>query len=365
MPTLYELLKLMIDRGASDLHLTTGSPPRLRVTGKLVSLENFPSLSPDDTRELCMSVLTEAQKAAFEQHNELDFSFGIMGLSRFRANIFIQRGTVAGAFRAIPFKIKTFKDLGLPKIVEDLIRKPHGLILVTGPTGSGKSTTLASLIDRINTEREAHILTIEDPIEFLHSHKKCIINQREINSDTFSFQNALQYILRQDPDVVMIGEMQELRTIEAAITVSETRHLTLGTLHTNTALQTIVRIIDAFPVHHQEQARIQLSAVIEGILSQQLIPRQDGEGRVLALEILIPTPAIRNLIREDKLSQIYSIMQAGHGRSGMKTMNQSLHELHSQGLISYDEAITHSPAPEEMAQILTRGTTQSALRFPR
>jgi twitching motility protein PilT len=270
--------------------------------------------------------------------------------------MFFQRGAVAGAFRAIPFTIKTFRELGLPDIVEELIKKPHGLILVTGPTGSGKSTTLATMIDRINSERDSHIVTVEDPIEFLHSHKKCLINQREVNSDTFSFNNALKYILRQDPDVVLIGEMRDLETIASAIRISETGHLTLATLHTNSAVQTINRIIDVFPPHQQEQIRVQLSFVLEGIISQRLMTRQDGQGRVLALEILVPTPAIRNLIREDKLHQIYSMMQTGQARSGMQTMNQSLYELHTKGLISQDDAINHSPVSEEMMQMLQKGT---------
>lgn len=356
MATLFDLLKLMIEKGASDLHITTGSPPRLRIAGRLVPVEGSASLTPEDTKELCYSILTESQKHKFEENNELDLSFGVKGLSRFRANIFFQRGAVAGAFRAIPFTIKTFQELGLPDVVEELIKKPHGLILVTGPTGSGKSTTLATMIDRINSERDSHIITVEDPIEFLHSHKKCLINQREVNSDTFSFNNALKYILRQDPDVVLIGEMRDLETIESAIRISETGHLTLATLHTNSAVQTINRIIDVFPPHQQEQIRVQLSFVLEGIISQRLMTRQDGQGRVLALEILVPTPAIRNLIREDKLHQIYSMMQTGQARSGMQTMNQSLYELYTKGLISQDDAINHSPVPEEMMQMLSRGT---------
>ncbi len=358
MAALFDLLKLMIEKGASDLHVTTGSAPRLRIAGKLRSLEGHPSLTPENTKELCYSVLTESQKNKFEENNELDLSFGVKGLSRFRANIFMQRGAVAGAFRAIPFDIKSFQDLGLPEIAEDLSKRPNGLILVTGPTGSGKSTTLATMIDRINSERESHIVTVEDPIEFLHSHKKCLINQRELNADTFSFKNALKYLLRQDPDVVLIGEMRDLETIESAITIAETGHLTFATLHTNSAIQTINRIIDVFPPHQQEQIRTQLSFVLEGILSQQLLTRVDGQGRALALEILVPTPAIRNLIREDKLHQIYSMMQTGQTRSGMQTMNQSLYGLYTRGLISQEDAVTHSPVPEEMTQMLTKGTAQ-------
>ncbi len=353
MATLYELLEIMVKRNASDLHITTGSPPRLRIDGKLVPIDH-PPLDAKDTKELCYSVLTDAQKHKFEQNQELDLSFGVKGLSRFRANIFMQRGAVAGAFRTIPWEIKSFKELGLPDIINELIKKPRGLILVTGPTGSGKSTTLAAMIDKINEDRADHIITIEDPIEFLHSHKKALINQREVGSDTSAFKTALKYVLRQDPDVVLIGEMRDLETIEAALTISETGHLTLATLHTNTAVQTINRIVDVFPPHQQDQIRVQLSFVLEGIISQQLIPKKSGQGRVLALEILIPNPAIRNLIREDKIHQIYSMMQTGQAKFGMQTMNQSLLELYTKGLISYEDAIGRSPVPEEMITMLQR-----------
>jgi twitching motility protein PilT len=355
MATLYDLLKQMIDSGASDLHITTGTPPRLRVDGKLGSMEH-PSLAPADTKALCYSILTDAQKHRFEENNELDLSFGIKGLSRFRANIFMQRGAVAGAFRTIPFTIRTFQQLGLPEIVHDLVKKPRGLILVTGPTGSGKSTTLAAMIDRINDERHDHIITVEDPIEYLHGHKNCLINQREVNADTASFKAALKYVLRQDPDVVLIGEMRDLETIEAALTVSETGHLTLATLHTNSAVQTINRIIDVFPSHQQEQIRVQLSFVLEGILSQQLLPKKSGHGRAMAVEIMVPNPAIRNLIREDKVHQIYSQMQTGQSKSGMQTMNQSLLDLYSKGLISYDEAMGRSQVPEELLTMIQRAS---------
>jgi twitching motility protein PilT len=354
--TLYDLLKNMTESGASDLHISTGTPPRLRVDGKLRVMDH-PPLTPTDTKALCYSILTDAQKHRFEEHNELDLSFGIKGLSRFRANIFMQRGAVAGAFRTIPFQIRTFNELGLPDIVNELVKKPRGLILVTGPTGSGKSTTLAAMIDRINDERHEHIITVEDPIEYLHNHKKCLINQREVNADTLSFKAALKYVLRQDPDVVLIGEMRDLETIEAALTVSETGHLTLATLHTNSAVQTINRIIDVFPAHQQEQIRVQLSFVLEGILSQQLLPRKSGIGRVMSVEILVPNPAIRNLIREDKVHQIYSQMQTGQSKSGMQTMNQSLFDLYTKGLISYEEAMGRSMVPEELITMIQRVST--------
>lgn len=356
MATLYDLLKMMIERNASDLHITTGSPPRLRIDGKLINIDH-PPLTPPETKALCYSILTDAQKHTFEENNELDLSFGVKGLSRFRANIFMQRGAVAGAFRTIPYEIRSFKELGLPDIVNELVKKPRGLILVTGPTGSGKSTTLAAMVDKINSERYEHIITIEDPIEYLHPHKKCLVNQREINADTDSFKSALRYVLRQDPDIVLIGEMRDLETIEAALTVSETGHLTLATLHTNSAVQTINRIIDVFPPHQQEQIRVQLSFVLEGIFAQQLIPKKSGEGRVLAVELLVPNPAIRNLIREDKIHQIYSMMQTGQAKYGMQTMNQSLFNLYSKGLITYEDAVGRSSIPDEIIAMIQKGST--------
>jgi len=361
MATLYDLLKMMIEKKASDLHITTGSPPRLRIDGKL-QLVDHPPLTPADTKALCYSVLTDAQKHRYEESNELDLSFGVKGLSRFRANIFMQRGAVAGAFRTIPFEILGFKELGLPEIVNELVKKPRGLILVTGPTGCGKSTTLAAMIDRINDERNDHIITVEDPIEYLHAHKKCLVNQREVTADTVSFKAALKYVLRQDPDVVLIGEMRDLETIEAALTVSETGHLTLATLHTNNAVQTINRVIDVFPPHQQEQIRVQLSFVLEGILAQQLIPKKNGKGRVLSIELLVPNPAIRNLIREDKIHQIYSMMQTGQAKFGMQTMNQSLFGLYSRGLISYEEAVGRSPVPDEMITMLQKSMAAASGR---
>jgi twitching motility protein PilT len=279
---------------------------------------------PQETKRLCYSILTEAQKQRFEEEWELDLSFGVKGLSRFRANIFMQRGAVAGAFRTIPFRVRTFEDLGLPPVVKELCKKPRGLVLVTGPTGSGKSTTLGAMIDKINSERQEHIVTVEDPIEYLHPHKKCLVNQREVSADTQSFKRALKYILRQDPDVVLVGEMRDLETIEAALTVAETGHLVFATLHTNSCVQTINRILDVFPPYQQPQVRAQLSFVLEGVLSQILIPKASGSGRALCLEIMIPNPAIRNLIREEKVHQIYSQMQVGQTKFGMQTMNQSL-----------------------------------------
>src|SRR4030066_22894 len=353
MAALYDLLKMMVERGGSDLHITTGGPPRLRVDGKLVSIDH-PTLSPADSKALCYSVLTDAQKHRFEENNELDLSFAIKGISRFRANIFMQRGAVAGAFRLIPFEIRTFKDLGLPEMMNEIVKKSSGLVLVTGPTGCGKSTTLAAILDRINSEKSAHIITVEDPIEYLHHHKKCLVNQREVTTDTKSFRDALRYILRQDPDVVLIGEMRDLETIETALTVSETGHLTLATLHTNSAAQTINRIIDVFPPHQQEQIRVQLSFVLEGILAQQLIPKKSGQGRVLASELMIPNIAIRNLVREDKIHQLYSMMQTGQTKFGRQTMNQSLFDLYSKGYLSYEDAMGRSSVPDELIATLQK-----------
>jgi twitching motility protein PilT len=353
MANLYELLQTMTEKGASDLHLTTGSPPQIRVNGHLTPLDQ-PVLTAADTKQLVYSVLTDAQKHRFEEENELDFSFGLKGLSRFRGNIFVQRGAVAAAVRTIPFKISTFEELGLPPIFQDLVKKPRGLILVTGPTGSGKSTTLASMIDRINSERHDHIVTIEDPIEFLHPRKKSVVNQREVTSDTKTFKAALKYILRQDPDVVLIGEMRDLETIEAALTISETGHLTFATLHTNSCAQTINRVIDVFPPHQQSQVRAQLSFVLEGVVSQQLITKTGGQGRALALEVMIPNAAIRNLIREDKVHQIYSAMQTGQGKFGMQTMNQSLYELYTKRQISYEDAIGRSSQTDELIAMIGR-----------
>ena len=355
MANLAQLLQTMLEKGASDLHITSGSPPQMRVDGELVPL-NHPTLAPAETKQLIYSVLTDNQKHRFEEENELDLSFGLKGLSRFRANVFVQRGAVGAAIRVIPFKILTFEELKLPPVVHELVKKPRGLVLVTGPTGSGKSTTLASMIDRINTEKHGHIMTIEDPIEYLHPHKKSLVNQREVNQDTKSFKSALKYILRQDPDVVLIGEMRDLETIEAALTIAETGHLTFATLHTNSCAQTINRILDVFPPHQQPQVRAQLSFVLEGVLSQSLLPKSSGQGRVLAMEIMIPNPAIRNLIREDKVHQIYSTMQTGQNKFGMQTMNQALVDLCVTRQISYEDAVGHSGYPDELISMIERGS---------
>jgi twitching motility protein PilT len=357
--TMHDLLTILVERGASDLHITTGTYPQLRVNGKLTPLTQFEQLMPQDTQRLAYSVLNEGQKQKFEEENELDLSFGIHGLARFRCNIYRQRGAVACAIRVIPTKIKGFNELGLPTIVEQLADRPKGLILVTGPTGSGKSTTLAAMIDKVNSERSDHIVTIEDPIEFVHQHKKCLVNQREVFSDTQSFKIALKYILRQDPDVVLVGEMRDLETIAAALTIAETGHLTLGTLHTNSCAQTMNRVIDVFPTSQQDQVRAQLSLVLEGVLCQQLIPTSDGRGRAMAMEIMVATPAIRNLIREEKIHQIYSAMQAGQ-KYGMQTMNQSLLGLIQRGTITREEALNRTTDAGELTQLIGAGVTAGA-----
>jgi twitching motility protein PilT len=364
MISLHQLLKELVERNGSDLHITTNSPPQLRIDGELTPT-NLPPMTAVETKQLCYSVLTEAQKHKFEEENELDLSFGVKGLSRFRGNIFVQRGAVAGVFRVIPYKILTFEELGLPPVVKDLCAKPRGLVLVTGPTGSGKSTTLASMIDRINTERHDHIVTIEDPIEYLHPHKGCLVNQREVGADTKAFKNALKYVLRQDPDVVLVGELRDLETIEAALTLAETGHLCFATLHTNSCVQTMNRIIDVFPPYQQTQVRAQLSFVLEGVLSQILIPKLGGSGRALALEVMVPNPAIRNLIREDKVHQIYSQMQVGQDKFGMQTMNQCLYNLYFRRQISLDDALGRSPEPDELKQMLgSAGAGQGGPRRP-
>jgi twitching motility protein PilT len=350
-PNLHQLLKVMLDKGASDLHITVGSPPCIRIDGQLVPLR-LDALGPVDTKQLCYSILTDQQKLKFEEDQEIDLSFGVKNLARFRSNIFMQRGAVAGAFRMIPFKIVPMTELGLPPVVEELCNKPRGLILVTGPTGSGKSTTLASMIDKINSDRHDHIVTIEDPIEFLHPHKSCLVNQREVGSDTSSFKRALKSILRQDPDVVLIGEMRDLETIEAALTVSETGHLAFATLHTNSCVQTMNRIIDVFPAHQQPQVRAQLSFVLEGVISQTLLPRAAGSGRVMACEVMVPNAAIRNLIREDKIHQVYSQMQVGQSKFGMQTLNQSLCNLYLKRLISLEDCLARSSDLDELKAMI-------------
>ncbi len=352
MANLHELLKILVEGNGSDLHITTNSPPQMRVDGHLVPMA-FPQLTQVDTKQLCYSVLTDAQKHKFEEDNELDLSFGVKGLSRFRGNMFIQRGAVAAVFRVIPYNILTFEELGLPPVVPLLAARPRGLILVTGPTGSGKSTTLASVVDYININRREHIITIEDPIEYIHSHKGCLVNQREVGADTKGFKNALRYVLRQDPDVVLVGELRDLETIEAALTLAETGHLCLATLHTNSCAQTINRIVDVFPPYQQTQIRTQLSFVLEGVMSQTLIPKLGSKGRALALEIMVPNAAIRNLIREDKVHQIYSQMQIGQDNSGMQTMNQSLFILFHKRMISLEDALGRSQDPEELKQMIS------------
>jgi twitching motility protein PilT len=352
--TLHQLLKTMVERGGSDLHVTTNSPPQIRIDGKLTPLD-FPPLTAAETKQLAYSVLTDAQKHRFEENLELDLSFGIKGLARFRGNIFNQRGATAAVYRQIPYEILGFKDLGLPLVIEEICQKPRGLVLVTGPTGSGKSTTLAAMIDKINRERHEHIITIEDPVEFLHAHKSCVVNQRELHADTHSFANSLKSALRQDPDVVLIGEMRDLETIEAALRIAETGHLTFGTLHTNSAAQTINRIVDVFPSHQQPQIRAQLSFVLEGILCQALLPKANGKGRAMAMEILVPNAAIRNLIREDKVHQIYSMMQTGQAKYGMQTFNQSLATLYFKKAITLQTALARSSNPDELQEMISRG----------
>ena len=355
MTTLPELLKTLVEMGGSDLHITTNTPPQVRVHGHLQRLP-LTDLTPSETKQLAYSVLTDAQKKRFEESSELDFSFGIKAIgARFRCNVFNQRGAVAAVYRLIPEKIRSFGDLGLPAVLATLAERPRGLVLVTGPTGSGKSTTLAAMLDKINAERHDHILTIEDPIEYIHPHKNCLVNQREVHSDTNNFSAALRAALREDPDVVLIGEMRDLETVEAALKIAETGHLTFGTLHTNSAAQTINRIIDIFPANQQAQIRTQLSLVLEGIVCQALLPRADGTGRVCSLEILIPTPAIRNLIREDKVHQIYGAMQTGQEKLGMQTANQSLASLHMKRLVTLETALNASSNKDELQDLIHRG----------
>ena len=349
--TLSDLLKKMLEMSGSDLHITTNSPPQVRVHGHLTPLD-MPPLTPAETKQLAYSVLTDAQKHRFEETLELDFSFGLKGLARFRGNCFNQRGATGAVFRVIPFEIKSFNQLSLPTVVAKLCERPRGLVLVTGPTGSGKSTTLAAMIDKINADRHDHIITIEDPIEFVHQNKNCLVNQREVHSDTKGFAESLRAALREDPDIVLIGEMRDLETIEAALRIAETGHLTFGTLHTNSASSTINRVIDVFPSHQQSQIRAQLSLVLEGVLCQALLPKIGGQGRAMAMEILVPNAAVRNLIREDKIHQIYSAMQSGQEKFGMQTFNQSLVDLYIRKQISLEEALGHTSEADELKTMI-------------
>ncbi|MFA4986467.1 MAG: type IV pilus twitching motility protein PilT [Candidatus Brocadiia bacterium] len=350
MYTLEDLLKAMVDKNGSDLHISAGSPPRIRVDGELKPAGEE-VLTPDDTQRLVYGILDSEQIAKFEQEWELDLSFGVSGLGRFRTNVFYQRGAVGSVLRSIPYKIRTFDDLALPKpICEKLCKLPRGLVLVTGATGSGKSTTLAAMINYINEERGGHIITVEDPIEFVHKNKKCLVNQREVGADTKSFHNSLRHILRQDPDVVLIGEMRDMETIEAGLRIAETGHLTFATLHTNDATQTINRVIDVFPATQQTQIRTQLSFVLEAVFCQALLEKRGGKGRVLSMEIMIAIPAIRSLIRDNKLHQIYSSIQTG-SKIGMITMNQSLYDLFKRGLITFEDALSASSDPEDLKRV--------------
>ena len=345
------LLQEMIQRGASDLHLTVGNPAKLRVDGDLQNSRLNQVLKPKDTLSLSYSILTENQKKRFETEDELDFSFGVQNLSRFRGNVYKQRGCVAMAIRQIPYEIITIEKLGLPPVVNKLSERPRGLVLVTGPTGSGKSTTLAAMVDKVNRERKGHIITVEDPIEFIHRHQHCMVNQREVGADTKSFAAALKYAVRQDPDVILIGEMRDLETIGAALTIAETGHMVLATLHTNSAAESINRIIDAFPSHQQAQVRAQLAFVLEGVVTQTLLPKAKGKGRVAACEIMVCTPAIRAVIRDEKIHQIYSLMQAGK-KHGMQTMNDSLQMLYMRGEVTLEEALKRSADPAELLRVV-------------
>jgi twitching motility protein PilT len=360
MVNLRELLEILVEKNASDLHLAVGSPPKIRVDGRLLTLD-MDALTPDATKKLAYSMMSEKQKQRFEENSELDMSFGIENMSRFRCNVFVQRGNVSVALRQIPYKVPSFEELGVDKAIIEMANLPRGLVLVTGPTGSGKSTTLAALIDKVNRERHSHILTVEDPIEYLHRHQNCLVNQREVGSDTKSFAIALKYALRQDPDVVLVGEMRDLETVSEALNISETGHLTFATLHTNSCAETINRIIDVFPTNQQEQIRVTVSFVLQAVVSQQLVPRIGG-GRVLATEVMICTPAVRALIRDDKIHQIYSMIQAGQ-KFGMRTMNMSLAELHLSRKITIGEAMARSSNVQELNEMLSRVQTATEARY--
>ena len=346
-----ELLEVVLERGASDLHLTVGAPPTIRLHGDLVRLDEYPVMTPKGLQGMIYAILPQKARERLEQELELDMSYALPGKARFRVNVYFQRDSIGAAFRLIPYEIKTIEELGLPSVVADLARYPRGFVVVTGPTGSGKSTTLAAMVDIVNRERQAHIMTVEDPIEFLHKHRNCIVNQREVGADTHSFAAALKHVLRQDPDVILVGEMRDLETISTAITAAETGHLVFATLHTQDAPQTIDRIIDVFPPHQQQQVRVQLATTLQGVVTQQLLQTADGRGRVVAVEVLVATPAVRNLIREGKTHQIYSIMQAG-GRFGMQTMDQSLANLVKAGKITQQIAYERCHDPEELNRLI-------------
>lgn len=347
-----DLLLEVVERGASDLHITVGVPPIIRVAGALIQLD-YPKLLPNDTKEIIYGILTQEQREHLERNWEFDFSYSLPGKARFRVNVFFQRNSIGAAFRLIPIKIQSLEELGLPLVLAEFTRKPRGFIVVTGPTGSGKTTTLASLINIINDTRTVHIITIEDPIEFLHTHKKAIVNQREVGTDTKSFSNALKYVLRQDPDIILIGEMRDIETISAALTAAETGHLVFATLHTQDAPQTIDRIIDVFPPYQQQQVRIQLAGTVQGIIAQQLLPTRDGKARVAAVEVLVPTPGVRNMIREAKTHQIYTAMQTGQ-KYGMQTMDQALADLVRRGKITFETAISRAVDSHDLCQLLGR-----------
>jgi twitching motility protein PilT len=354
-----ELLEIVLERGASDLHITSGSAPTIRMHGSLQRLDQYPRLQPDQLQRMIYSILTQKQRERLEQNLELDMSYSLPGKARFRVNVYFQRDALGAAFRLIPFEIKSVDDLALPSQVEGLARLPRGLVLVTGPTGSGKSTTLAALVDIVNGERDVHIMTVEDPIEFLHKHKRALVNQREVGHDTHSFAEALKHVLRQDPDVILVGEMRDLETIQTALTAAETGHLVFATLHTQDAPQTIDRIIDVFPPFQQQQVRVQLAVTLQGVVTQQLLPTSDGRGRIVGAEVLIATPAVRNLVREAKIHQIYSTMQAG-GRYGMQTMDQHLVALVRAGKITYETAAAQSHDVDELKNMLGRDDTGQA-----